>query len=329
MRTSKWSLGVLFVALGGIAVTTACGSAPPADDGNGTGGENGLVSSSGSGHATSTVSSTAASTSAASTSAASTGTGGKTCPHTGPDVANPSGFPPCPSCGDGHCVPNAIIPPAQLSNLAMCDASSSCVPDVLIKSGGDFIPPTCKSIAGFEGRCLSKCLPQVAGEAAQVPQDICTADEACVPCYNPQDGTPTGACTTSCDPGPMGGPMMLPSCCNGIGQCVPAASVPPDKAGELGPDSCPMDASNFLCAPTALVTGMPANAGDLTNTKCDTSFIVQLLFGPDYKEGRCLPTCIPKVDKAPLIGDGSCNDNNYKCVPCLDPQTGQPSGVCM
>lgn len=263
-------------------------------------------------------------------SSTSSSSGGGECPHMGPDILDPSVLTPCPSCsaGGAHCLDKALVPASQQSQLDACDDSHFCVPDILIKTGGNYIPPTCKSVAGFEGRCLSRCLPEVESQAAQLPQDICDAADACVPCYNPQTGMPTGACNLSCDPGPSGPPMMLPTCCGGIGQCVPTAAVPADKLSELGPDSCPADQSDLICVPIALEPGGMKPPGDETNDMCETGFWVQFLFGSDYKEGRCLPTCIPKVDKLPIINSGSCSDA-YKCVPCLDPTTGKDSGACM
>src|SRR6185295_6433086 len=129
-----------------------------------------------------------------------------TCVYDCPTPAiDPSILPACTTCGDGHCVPNAQIPDASLlSQLGKCDDTSSCVPDVFIETNGKFVAPTCKSVSGVEGRCLSRCLPEVASQAAQLPQDICADTEACVPCYDPLEGTDTGACKISCDTGPAG-----------------------------------------------------------------------------------------------------------------------------
>ena len=74
------------------------------------------------------------------------------------------------------------------------------MPDTLIETGGNFILPTCTSVFGAEGRCLSTCVPQLADTADSLPQDICDENERCTPCFDPlQDGAPpTGACELSC-----------------------------------------------------------------------------------------------------------------------------------
>jgi hypothetical protein len=265
---------------------------------------------------------------------AGTGAGGAdpgACPHMGPPVLDPSSLPACPMCGGGHCVNNGLVPPDQAGKLAPCDAMTTCVPDTLIETGGNFILPTCKSVGGVEGRCASKCIPQVAMQAASLPQDICTADEVCAPCYDPLSGDDTGICKLSCDPGPAGPPMKLPGCCGSLGTCVPSASVPPDELSKFGGDVCPPGAG-LVCVPDAFVPGGVAPPGDKTKQMCSTSFLFQLAFGfdPKYASGVCLPKCMPDVDKAPFpIGDGSCDDDNYKCIPCNDPQNnGQPTGAC-
>ncbi|HTM18928.1 MAG TPA: hypothetical protein VL172_00405 [Kofleriaceae bacterium] len=244
------------------------------------------------------------------------GGGDATCPHVGPPVIEPSTLPACPSCsGAAHCLSSGLVPADFAGQLASCDASSLCVPDSFIAAGGNFIPPTCQSVGGAEGRCLSSCLPDVAAQAALLPQATCAAGELCAPCFNPLDGTPTGACNLSCDPGPASGPQALPACCDGAGTCVPPAAAG-DQADRLGQDACPDD---LLCAPDVFISG------DFTPPTCETG-LIQVLFGSDFAEGRCLPECLPDVDNF-LIGQDDCDDG-FKCAPCLNPLTGEPSGAC-
>jgi hypothetical protein len=250
------------------------------------------------------------------TAGSSTGDGGEPCPHVGPPLVDPSGFTPCPSCPGGHCIPTSLIPPESVGDLGDCDAENKCVPDELIETGGNFIPPTCESIAGFEGRCLSECLPAVAEQAAQLPQSTCEPGQRCAPCYDPFDGTATGACTQSCDPGPVEPPGMLPACCDGKGHCVPASVVPPDEAMQLELDVCPMD---MLCLPDGFADGT------FVAQPCTTGTI-SFIFGSEYEPGACLPDCLTAVDNF-LIGQDDCPDG-YKCAPCLEPPGGNPSGAC-
>ena len=267
----------------------------------------------------------------------SSGTGGAapscddpaTCLNECPPI-DPSGLglTACTTCGGAHCVPTAQVPdPMLLAELAKCDDTSVCVPDDLIATSGKFIPATCKSVSGVEGRCLSKCLPQVADQAAQLPQDTCPETHACVPCYDPLSGMDTGACKISCDPGPAGPPQTFAKCCKDMmGTCIPAASVPPEQQAELGPDSCPQDQGAAVCVPDPFLEAQQSGMPFVPET-CETSFFLQFLFGDEYKDGACLPECIPQIASAPFLEQDVCPDN-WKCAPCKDPQTGQSSGAC-
>ena len=86
------------------------------------------------------------------------------------------------------------VPANVGAQLAKCsDGTSYCVPDAFIKSGGA-APPTCKSLNGADGVCLSVCVPQVEQYESLLPQDTCAADERCAPCINPLNNMPSGAC---------------------------------------------------------------------------------------------------------------------------------------
>ncbi len=239
------------------------------------------------------------------------------CPYEGPPIIDPSTFPSCDTCGGAHCVPNDLVPGEFADRLAQCDAASKCVPDEFIVTAGNTIPDTCASVGGAEGRCLSRCLPEVIEQAALLPQSTCAATHACVPCVNPLDGLETGACGLSCDPGPTTAPVVFDNCCEGAGKCVPAA-LAGDDADQLGEDTCTPD-QGLVCAPTAFIEG------DYVAQACETGAI-SLLFGDEFRPGACLPECIPAVDNF-LIGQDGCLDG-YKCAPCLDPLSGDPTGAC-
>src|SRR5262245_50758030 len=52
------------------------------------------------------------------------GSGSEGCPYTGPPKVDPSKFAECaPACGGAHCVPAAIVPPAQQAMLAECSVT--------------------------------------------------------------------------------------------------------------------------------------------------------------------------------------------------------------
>jgi hypothetical protein len=271
------------------------------------------------------------------TTVGSTGSGEvpePTCPYDGvPLKAESLGVPVCPTnlCGGGgHCLPEAIIAatfndPSQIQQLAKCDAASRCVPDFFIENKGLFIPKSCDSVAGAEGRCLSECLPQVAEKKGFLPQSSCAANERCVPCFDPQTQLDTGACRLSCDPGPRKPPTTLPKCCKGIGTCVPASAVPEDKKKQLGVDACPKD-QGMLCAPDVFVNDLNYKPEPCTTTA------LTLIFGEEYAAGVCLPECLPEVSKGIggiLLGKDGCPDH-FKCAPCVKPGLFGPeeTGAC-
>lgn len=252
-------------------------------------------------------------------SSSSGGTTEPECPHEGPPLLDVTTLPECPSCAGGaHCLPGSLVPPESQGQLASCDADSLCVPDMFIETGGEFIPPTCESLLGAEGRCLSVCLPSVAEQAGSLPQATCQANEVCVPCYDPQDGTDTDACWQGCDPGPSEPPVQLPECCDGLGKCVPSAAVPPDKVDKLPQDTCPEDVDQLVCAPNVYIDDPNYKAAT-----CQT----EGLFGIGGGPGGCVPGCLVSGFEDLLTKQGSCQDG-WKCAPCTNPLTMASTGAC-
>lgn len=302
--TVLWRIGLGVTSLGLTLV--ACGSDTTFGDPAATGGGSDAANPASSG--------------AGGSDGGSTGTGEEECPHTGPPVLDPSGLTPCPTdvcSGGAHCIPNGLVPPDQADSLAACDADSKCVPDLLIETGGNFIPATCTSLYGAEGRCLSECLPQVAEQAESLPQDTCAANERCTPCFDPlQDGAPaTGACDLSCDPGPVDDPVSAPKCCEGLGTCVPTTSIPPDQAEQLPVDTCPTRGDELLCVPNTFIEDP-----DFKSPPCETG-------GVFNAPGACLPDCLITGFEGIFIGQGTC-DAGYSCAPCTNPITMAPTGAC-
>jgi hypothetical protein len=255
-----------------------------------------------------------------------------------PEGLDPSGLPLCPAelCGGGaRCIPLVIleaqsISPDELAQLADCDADNKCVPDLFIETAGFFIPQTCSSLLGAEGRCLSTCIPEVKAqnETVALPQDICQPNEVCTPCYNPQDGMPTGACEQSCDTGPVEPPALLPPCCGGNGTCVPESAVPAEQLGNLGDYGCDAAAgADFVCAPNAFVEDP-----SFSPTPCyDLPFLLLITLPAWAQEGRCLPDCLPALDDAPVsLQEGECGPG-FLCAPCYQPALfgdPEPTGAC-
>jgi hypothetical protein len=96
-----------------------------------------------------------------------------TCPWTGPAAVEPAAFPACdPVCDGAHCVPSDMVPVDQRPKLAAC-SGGYCLPDPVIATANHFVPPTCTSLAGAEGRCVSRCLPDIAAKANLLPQSTC------------------------------------------------------------------------------------------------------------------------------------------------------------
>jgi hypothetical protein len=277
-------------------------------------------------------STTASASGATSTTATSSSSGQQPlpCPYEGPPVVEPASLPACPTtvCGGGaHCVPTSLLTPDQASSLADCDAQSKCVPDPFIATMGNYIPPACTTVFGSEGRCLSRCIPEVAAQAAALEgAPGCGPSEVCAPCYDPFDQMPTAACTQSCDPGPKEpAPPALPGCCDGKATCVPKAAIPDAQEDKLDDDSCDEDGDNgpaSLCVPNELLD--PAWK---PTVKCETSWLIQTFKGKEYKEGGCLPGCLGAVQQIG-IKQGDCPDG-FKCAPCKDPNNGgAPTGAC-
>ncbi len=222
------------------------------------------------------------------------------------------------------------MPDAQEGLLANCPGGF-CLPDNLTAGAGFAVPATCASVAGAEGRCVSTCLPSIAGQASVLPQSTCAANERCAPCFNPtaeNPKLPTGACDTACDKPtkaptlltcpwdgpPVIDPSKLPACspaCGGA-HCVPFYAVPEAQQASLA--ICP----GGYCLPDAVIK----SAGNLIPKSC-----APLPGFPDA-EGRCLSSCLKSVaDKAADLVKDACEAGEL-CVPCFDPVTGASTGAC-
>jgi hypothetical protein len=233
-----------------------------------------------------------------------------------------------------HCVPSALVPAADQAQLAPCPGGF-CAPDTVTQTVGKGVPPTCTSIAGSEGRCLSTCLPQVIAQADLLPQSTCTVGERCVPCFNPvatDPKAPTGACTLGCDQPakpptiltcPWAGPQVidpnvLPACDNGGcsgAHCLPASEVPASVQSQLAP----CNGGKGFCTPDPIIS----TADNWVPPTCDP-------FPGSGAPGRCLSACLPAVQKEIASGtlvQSSCSAGQY-CVPCDDPFTAASTGAC-
>lgn len=219
--------------------------------------------------------------------------------------------------GIGACVPRSLVPPedaAQLGTDSCTAPDTLCAPDELRAEG--FRPPACRSVADAEGRCLPSCLPAIAAQAAMLPRSTCAATHLCAPCFDPTDGTDTGACRQSGDM-PTEPPYVFPGCCAyggaSRGRCVPETTLPPERASSLPQDDCDM---GDLCVPNPFL-----DDPDYTFPACVTGG----LLGGD--PGACVPDCIVGFFEGLLLTRSTCAAGEL-CAPCVNPITGAESGAC-
>lgn len=264
-----------------------------------------------------------------------------------------SPYPPCCEGGAAHCALTSLVPLDQQKDLAGCSVGGGtgfCVPDKFLLRGGRYTPRQCKSLGGREGRCLSVCVVSVQKDMHSLPQDVCETDERCAPCYDPRTGYGTGACTVGhCDPGPSDPPATFEPC--GMGGsaealCIPKSSVPLDERCNFDIKGCmtqPCKGADELCVPKKVVDAGPSFMAKVCyNDLVGFLALFKTVFKEpfkalqamsEYREGRCLSRCLPKVrDKADLLGRAGCDEDEV-CVPCFDPEKlaeGKiPTGACI
>ena len=254
-------------------------------------------------------------------------------------------FQPCPSdvCGQpSRCVDPSIagISDEQSALLADCPDGSKCVPEEFILTFNKFDLVNCSSVNGFEGRCLSECLPPVAEQAGFLPVDICQAGERCTPCFDPFTGEPTGACGLSCDEPPLTPPEdnAFKACCQNKagGHCLPAALVGSASADILDTAECEgMGEAGTVCVPD-VVYEQVSTQGFFIGAQCEVDQLI--VFTGTSNEGACLPRCIPEVDQQskmiemeaegspfPIDLQSNC-PNGFSCLPCIN--QAMSTGAC-
>ncbi len=246
------------------------------------------------------------------------------CPYTGPPLVKTDGF---AACGEGaHCVPATIVADEnqrrQLSSCKTSDgATGFCAPDKFIETAGNFIPATCKSLAGGEGRCTNIVIPMVAAQKGFLPQDTCAASERCAPCFNPADGKATGACILACDKPANTKPVLFPACGKAVGDtrgvCVPTTIIPQAMQSFLKQGTCPTGTD--LCAPKQVVAADPS----FKPATCsgEVKILGGILGSIAYANGVCLPDLINTP------GDQGTCQNAEECVPCVNPVSKAATGA--
>lgn len=222
-----------------------------------------------------------------------------------------------PACGTGgRCLENALVPADIATRLDSCPAEGGkpglCLPEIYVTEKGKHLPTTCSSFAGIEGRCFSNVFKDVQEQSDILQQDVCKADERCVPCFNPSSGKETGACkTVSCD-APKKTAVVLEECCNrkgaNRGKCVPSKDIPADYQSRLKQFECD---SGSLCAPSDQIDT------DAKTVPCSS----------DGDPGVCVSDCIDiGFFEGIFVGrSGSCR-TDQNCIPCAGP-LGRPTGA--
>jgi hypothetical protein len=215
----------------------------------------------------------------------------------------------------------------------------------VIQAGSQYVPTACTAnVVGdmLPGVCLSECFLQVSTnpQVSLLNQGTCGQGELCIPCIDPLNNQPTGACDipalecgdggvdsgTTGDGGgtcPYDGPPLVdagafPDCspaCGGA-HCVPAALVPAAEQGQLA--TCTSAMGSGYCAPDSFI----ASGGNGLPPTCTS------VAGA---EGRCLSTCIPAVgSEASILPQDICQADE-RCAPCYNPTAADPTaptGAC-
>ena len=235
-----------------------------------------------------------------------TGGSGPTLTPMDPSTLPACGTAVCADSPNAHCVPQDKVPTNIGAQLAKCsDGTSYCVPDAQIKSGGA-APPTCKSLNGADGVCLSVCVPQVKQYESLLPQDSCAGRRALRAVRQPAQQHAVGrvrhrqarATATRAAAAPAAAaathehaaadvPVHGPAAPRRLdadlvrrgAHCVQAALVPATMAAQLAP--CP-SLANTLCAPDVFI-------------QSGGNYIPKTCASLDAAEGRCLNVVIPQV----------------------------------
>jgi len=239
--------------------------------------------------------------------------------------------------GNAHCLPDNKVPAEIQPFLASCDAGGYCIPDSFLATGASQPPKTCTAFGG-DGVCLSKCVPQVAENAALLKQDVCSgADELCVPCTNPLDGMPTGACDlrelARCE-GDDSGPSGPVNSCDDPATCEYEASCP----AVIDPSTLTPCGDGAHCLDAALAGDQASQLAKCADgvqvcvpdnfIETGGKFVAKSCTSAGGAEGRCLNKVIPQVAaQADLLPQDVCGAAE-KCTPCYSPLDGSDTGAC-
>jgi hypothetical protein len=234
-------------------------------------------------------------------------------------------------CADqsGICVPPSLVDETQKQALAQgeCAEGELCAPEVF--ADASFVPATCTSVAGAEGRCVSTCVDLISKQAELLPQDICAAGELCAPCTDPRTGELTGACALNGD-APTQAPVIFDQeCCGTTGICVPLSAVPEQYSEMLPADTCTSAGADWVCVPKIKLQDMSAKF-----PTCQVLLAgIPVPAGDPNQFGACIPQCIAdnQIEGNILLALGLAQsdcDSGWACAPCVNPLDQTPTGAC-
>lgn len=252
------------------------------------------------------------------------GSGGSSAPSGGPAVTcsgtdfakvDVSKLTACAG-GKGHCYDKSKTPLGP--QLVACpEAGKVCVPDEILKAGGDKLT-SCKSVIGPGGCVSASLLPEVEKQGGgALTADVCTDGMLCLPCNDPRAGggptpfcQPIGVFEKECSgggaaPGADGGttaPTAFPACCttagtsNGI--CLPESAIPPEQRAEAPALTC---AAGNKCVPKAFVEGK--------QVACSS------LLGAGVCMDKCFDQMMALAGGIGILGKDVCGTSEL-CIPC-------------
>jgi hypothetical protein len=214
-----------------------------------------------------------------------------------------------------------------------CETAEAALPD----GGSGAAVASCRWLVGtrdLEGRCLSPCFADSHPLGTFLSQGSCDEGQLCTPCFNPVDGSATGACSLAAGDAPLDPPPPTFENCGAPPATAPAGPdggicVPADLAAEVDNAAIPFLTQlecrpGEICAPTLKVHDPLA-----CFAPCETR-LAELL-GDRYLNGGCVPSYVVALVAPAGVGvleQGACAAGEL-CAPCLNPLAADaPTGAC-
>jgi len=221
------------------------------------------------------------------------------------------------ACGDGkgHCY--AKDKTSLASQLTACpNADEVCVPDEILEANGQPLK-SCTSIIGPGGCLTASLLPAIAAMGGSaLKQDVCSANQLCVPCTDPTHGNaptpfcqPIGVHQSSCSAAAGGAaadaaaPPPSTPCCTTNGKsngvCIAETAVPEKQRSQTKQDVC---TTGDKCVPAAFVAGKPVT--------CSGG-----LLGAGVCMDKCFNSMLSLAGGIGILSSEGCGTTEL-CIPC-------------